>query len=133
MQSSAPGDGRKHRPKHVELTWNNKLIYTVHLVGYFHSCIKMHGFMNVNYKLNFQGSYLVKSKIPFHVGKSYRVHKYTHTHTYTHTQNNNDRRSLFYLTNRACHFLLLFQFAVIQRFHALQFQHLARLLFIVFK
>jgi len=27
----------KHRPKHVELTWNNKLIYIVHLVGYFHS------------------------------------------------------------------------------------------------
>ena len=37
----------KHRLKHVELTWNNKLIYIVHLVGYFHSCIKMHGFMNV--------------------------------------------------------------------------------------
>jgi len=31
-------DGRKHRPKHVELTWNNKLIYIVYLVGYFHSC-----------------------------------------------------------------------------------------------
>jgi hypothetical protein len=37
----------KHRPKHVELTWNNKLIYIVHLVGYFHSCITMNGFMNV--------------------------------------------------------------------------------------
>jgi len=36
MQSSAPDDGQKHRPKHVELTWNNKLIYTVNLVGYFH-------------------------------------------------------------------------------------------------
>jgi hypothetical protein len=29
MQSSAPDDGRKHRPKHVELTWNYKLTYTV--------------------------------------------------------------------------------------------------------
>jgi len=37
IQSSAPGDGLKHRPKHVELTWNNKLIYIVHIVGYFHS------------------------------------------------------------------------------------------------
>jgi hypothetical protein len=27
----------ENRPKHVELTWNNKLIYMVHLVGYFHS------------------------------------------------------------------------------------------------
>jgi len=35
IQSSAPDDGQKHRPKHVELTWNNKLIYVVHLVGYF--------------------------------------------------------------------------------------------------
>ena len=25
-----------HRPKHVELIWNNKLIYIVHLVGYLH-------------------------------------------------------------------------------------------------
>jgi len=25
------------------------LIYTVHLVGYFHSCITMHGFMNVKH------------------------------------------------------------------------------------
>jgi len=48
MQSSAPDDGRKHRPKHIELTWNNKLIYTiVHLVGYLRNCITMHGFMNV--------------------------------------------------------------------------------------
>ena len=39
-QSSAPDDGREHRPKHVELTCNNKLIYIVHIVGYFHSCIK---------------------------------------------------------------------------------------------
>jgi hypothetical protein len=38
MQLSALDDGRKHRPKHVQLTWNNKLIYTVHLVGYFYSC-----------------------------------------------------------------------------------------------
>jgi len=35
-------------PENVEPTWNNKLIYIVHLVGYFHSCITMHGFMNVN-------------------------------------------------------------------------------------
>jgi len=27
--------------------WNNKFIYMVHLVGYFHSRITMHGFMNV--------------------------------------------------------------------------------------
>jgi len=25
-KSSAPDDGRKHRPKRVELTWNNKLL-----------------------------------------------------------------------------------------------------------
>ena len=39
IQSSAPDDGQKHGPKHVELTWNNKLIYIyiyiVHFVGYF--------------------------------------------------------------------------------------------------
>jgi len=29
MQTSAPNDGRKYRPKHVELTGNNKLIYIV--------------------------------------------------------------------------------------------------------
>jgi hypothetical protein len=29
IQSSAPDDGRKHRPKHVELTRNNKLTYIV--------------------------------------------------------------------------------------------------------
>ena len=28
-QSSAPDDGRRHRPKHVELTRNNKLTYKV--------------------------------------------------------------------------------------------------------
>jgi len=37
IQSSAPDDGRKHRPKHVELTWNNKLISIVHLVDYLHN------------------------------------------------------------------------------------------------
>jgi hypothetical protein len=42
-----PDDGRKHRLKHVEMTWNNKLIYIMHLVGYFHSCITMYGFMNI--------------------------------------------------------------------------------------
>ena len=41
-------DGRKHRPKRVQLTWNNNWIYIVHLDGYFHSCITMHGFMNIN-------------------------------------------------------------------------------------
>ena len=29
IQSSVPDDGRKYRPKRVELTWNNKLTYTV--------------------------------------------------------------------------------------------------------
>ena len=29
IQSSAPDNGQKHRPKHVELTRNNKLAYTV--------------------------------------------------------------------------------------------------------
>jgi hypothetical protein len=29
---------QKHSPKHVGLTWSNKLIYIVHLVCYFHSC-----------------------------------------------------------------------------------------------
>ena len=33
----AHDDGLKYRPKHVELTWSNKLIYIVHLVDYFHS------------------------------------------------------------------------------------------------
>jgi len=47
--SRAPDDGRKHRPKHVELTWNNELIYIVLLVGYLHNCITMHGFMNVKF------------------------------------------------------------------------------------
>jgi len=37
IQSSALDYGRKHRPKHVEPTWNNKLMYIVHLVGYFRS------------------------------------------------------------------------------------------------
>jgi len=39
--------GENIAPKHVEPTLNNKLIYIVHLVGYFHSCITMHGFMKV--------------------------------------------------------------------------------------
>ena len=30
IQSSVPDDERKHRPKHVEPTWNNKLMYIVH-------------------------------------------------------------------------------------------------------
>jgi hypothetical protein len=28
----------KHCSEHVELTWNNKLMYIVRLVGYFHTC-----------------------------------------------------------------------------------------------
>jgi len=40
IQSSAPDNGRKHRPKNVELTRNKKLIYIVHLVGYFHRYIR---------------------------------------------------------------------------------------------
>ena len=39
IQSIAADDGRKHCPKHVELTWNNKLIYIVAFVGYFHSFV----------------------------------------------------------------------------------------------
>ena len=31
VQSSASDDGRKQRPIHVQLTWNNKLIYIVYL------------------------------------------------------------------------------------------------------
>ena len=42
-------------------------------------------------------SSLDKSKTPFHVGKSYRFH------THTNAQTNNDRRSLFYLTNTLPH------------------------------
>jgi hypothetical protein len=37
IKSSAPDDGRKYRPKHVQLTWNNKLIYILYLVGYLHN------------------------------------------------------------------------------------------------
>jgi hypothetical protein len=33
---------RKHRPKHVELPRNNKLIYIAHLVGYFHGYVRTH-------------------------------------------------------------------------------------------
>ena len=47
IQLSAPDDGQKHRPTHVELTWNSKLIYIVHLVGYLRNRITMHGFTNV--------------------------------------------------------------------------------------
>jgi len=49
IQSSAPDNGRKRRPKHVELTWNNKSIYIVHLVGYFYSCITMREFTNLKF------------------------------------------------------------------------------------
>jgi len=33
IQSSAPDDERKHRLKHVELTWNNKLL-TIYIVQF---------------------------------------------------------------------------------------------------
>ena len=39
----------ENRPKHVQSTWNNKLIYIVHLVGYFHSCVTMHGVMDIKF------------------------------------------------------------------------------------
>jgi hypothetical protein len=35
IESSAPDDGRKHLPKHVELTRNNKLAYIVASCWYF--------------------------------------------------------------------------------------------------
>jgi hypothetical protein len=53
MQSSAPDDGLKHRPKHVEPILNNKLIFVVSLVGYIHSCNTMHGFINVKFDKQF--------------------------------------------------------------------------------
>jgi hypothetical protein len=37
IRSSVLDDGRKHRPKHLELTMNNKLIYIVHFVDFFYS------------------------------------------------------------------------------------------------
>jgi hypothetical protein len=49
IQTSVLDDGRKHRPKHVELTWNDKLISIVHLVSYFRSCFTLHGFTNVKF------------------------------------------------------------------------------------
>jgi hypothetical protein len=36
-------------PETCRLTWNNKLLFILHLVGYLHNCITMHGFMNVKY------------------------------------------------------------------------------------
>jgi hypothetical protein len=41
--------GENIAPKHVQLTRNYKLTYTVHLVGYFHNCITMHGFISSGY------------------------------------------------------------------------------------
>jgi len=64
VHPSAPDDGRKHRLKHVELTWNNKLIYIVHLVGYFHSCITMHGFMNVKIFSSLKNKYSNTQLVP---------------------------------------------------------------------
>jgi len=59
----------KHHPKHVETTWSNKLIYIVHLFGYFRSCITMHGFRNV------KCTSTLLYKILF-------IYIYTHTHTH---------------------------------------------------
>jgi hypothetical protein len=59
MQSNAPDDGRKRRPKQIEPTWNNKFIYILHIVGYFRSCITAHGFINVKF--------VVKDLLLFHV------------------------------------------------------------------
>jgi hypothetical protein len=36
--------GQEHRPKHVEPTWVNTLIYMVRLVGYFHYLKAAHKF-----------------------------------------------------------------------------------------
>jgi hypothetical protein len=69
IQSSALDDGRKYHPKHVQPTWNNKLIYILDIVDYFrscityfpsknvlsgilcyfHSCITMHGLINLKF------------------------------------------------------------------------------------
>jgi hypothetical protein len=40
IQSSAPDDGQKHHPEHVEPTRNSKLTFIVasYHVGYFHNC-----------------------------------------------------------------------------------------------
>jgi len=56
-------DGRKYRPKYVEPTWNNKLTYIVHLVGYFHSCITTHGFMKVKCFTKLSGCDLFQSPV----------------------------------------------------------------------
>jgi hypothetical protein len=58
------GDVFTHHQEHltvfiVEPTWSNKSIYIVHLVGYFHSCITMHGFMN----FKFTHGYLATFKV----------------------------------------------------------------------
>jgi len=63
IQSHAPDDGRNLRPKHVELTWNNTFIYIVHLIGYFHSCIRMHGFMIIKRVLIWLKLLLINIKI----------------------------------------------------------------------
>jgi len=58
--------GENIAPKHVEPSWNNKLIYIVNLVGYFHSCITMHGFMNVKFtKLNVTYWHCVDERVIF--------------------------------------------------------------------
>jgi hypothetical protein len=47
IQSSASDDGRKHRPKHVELIRNNKLTYIVASCWLFCNHITMHRFIHV--------------------------------------------------------------------------------------
>jgi hypothetical protein len=51
-QSSAPDDGQKHRPKHVELTKKNKLTDIVASCFYLHNYITIYGFINVKLQAN---------------------------------------------------------------------------------
>ena len=53
--------------KKNEPTWNNKLIYILHLVGYFHSCITMRGFMNVKLRfvMNVKLRFVMNVKLKF--------------------------------------------------------------------
>ena len=77
MQSSAPDDGRKHCPKHVDLTWNNKLIDIVHLVGYFHSC----SYQLQEQELSKTCALLLVSwaRLFRRIGFKYRGHSYKHS------------------------------------------------------
>jgi hypothetical protein len=46
-QSSAPEDGRDHRPKHVELIGIINKPLLLHLVGVYIICIMMYGHTNI--------------------------------------------------------------------------------------